>query len=51
MSGSVFVGQLEVDQSGAEHDEREGVVAGVKAVGASHDEADLVVETLDADLC
>ncbi len=48
MSGSVFVGQGEVDRSAGEDDECEGGVGGVEPVGAPDDEAHLGVEALDA---
>lgn len=46
LSGWSFVWELEVDGSGAEHDE--GGVGGVESVGAPDDEADLGVEPSDA---
>jgi hypothetical protein len=43
----LFVGEFEVDGPGAEHDEREGGIRGVEPVGASDDEADFGVQSLD----
>lgn len=42
------LGELEVDEAGGEHDEGEGGVSGVEAVGAVDHEADLGVQSLDA---
>lgn len=40
--------ELEVDGAGSQHDEGEGGVGSVEAVGASDDQPDLCVESFDA---
>ena len=44
----VLVWEPEVDRAAGEHDECEGGVGGVKSEGASDDEADSVVQALNA---